>query len=282
MTYAATNAAAVPVVFQIAAVTSTLSSTTQRTALSATVLIDAHTIAQSGGAVTVDKATGISVVAPIEGTTVTLTDASAIRILNTTGTPTNQYGIFVENLTAGGTNVAFYSAGAASVLLGLAGTGTGRLQIAGTTSGTVTVTTAAAAGTWTMTLPTGVAGTAGFQLTDAGGDGITSWASAASRREWKAVLGPHDARSALVEILRTPVWDFRYREGAPSTGDLATLYTGPMADEAPWAMHYGASIVNPVNTLGYMILGFQAQDEIIAALKAEIADLRHRLEAGRN
>jgi hypothetical protein len=62
--------------------------------------------------------------------------------------------------------------------LGLAGTSTGKLNFAGSTSGTVTVQTAAAAGTWTMTLPTS-AGTNGYVLqTD--GTGVTSWVAAGS------------------------------------------------------------------------------------------------------
>ncbi len=46
----------------------------------------------------------------------------------------------------------------------------------GSTSGAVTVTVAAAAGTWSMTLPTAV-GTAGYFLVDAAGNGITSWSN---------------------------------------------------------------------------------------------------------
>ncbi|MDO8715221.1 MAG: hypothetical protein Q7J73_00155, partial [Dehalococcoidales bacterium] len=50
---------------------------------------DGWTIAADGipSALTVNKATAMTVTAPVEGTNVTLTDTSAIRILNTTGTP---------------------------------------------------------------------------------------------------------------------------------------------------------------------------------------------------
>jgi len=59
--------------------------------------------------------------------------------------------------------------------LGLAGTTLGVLSLSGNTSGKVTVQPAAAAGTWTLTLPTS-AGTSGYVLrTD--GTGITSWAA---------------------------------------------------------------------------------------------------------
>ncbi|MDP2659668.1 MAG: tail fiber domain-containing protein, partial [Dehalococcoidia bacterium] len=53
--------------------------------------------------VQVDKATTIGLQAPIEGGALTLIDASAIRILNTTGTPVNQHGIIIEAMTAGAT-----------------------------------------------------------------------------------------------------------------------------------------------------------------------------------
>jgi hypothetical protein len=65
----------------------------------------------------------------------------------------------------------------ATPILGVAGTTLGTLRFAGNTSGTVTVETAAAAGTWTMVLPTGT-GTTG-QILSTDGTGITSWTSAA-------------------------------------------------------------------------------------------------------
>ena len=40
-----------------------------------------------------------------------------------------------------------------------------------------------------------------------------------------------------------------------------------MADEAPWAMHYKGSIVNPVNTLGYTVLSVQALNAKIEKLE---------------
>lgn len=102
----------------IAAHTATVTNTGTEADLVSEIEVQGFTIAQSGGAITVNKATAISLQAPIEGTTVTLADASAIRILNTSGTPTSQYGIFVEALTAGETNYAFYNAGSAANYLG--------------------------------------------------------------------------------------------------------------------------------------------------------------------
>ena len=154
--------------------------------------------------------------------------------------------------------------------VGLAGTTLGTIGIAGNTSGLVTLSVAAAAGTWTMKLPTAV-GAAGQQLTDAAGDGVTSWAAAASRREWKDILREWtDPQVALDRMLATKVYDFRYRADSPNTGDIDTVYTGVMSDEAPWAMHHQGSIVNPVNSLGYSILAIQA-------LQAQFARYRRAL-----
>ncbi len=148
--------------------------------------------------------------------------------------------------------------------VGLAGTTLGTIGVAGNTSGLVTIQPAAAAGTWTLTLPTAV-GSAGQQLTDAAGNGITSWAAAGSKREYKNILGTVEPKEALSEILGTPVYRFKYKPGF-GTGDYNTEYVGAMADEAPWAMHYDGTIINPVNTLGYMVLGIQALDKKISAL----------------
>lgn len=61
----------------------------------------------------------------------------------------------------------------ALLTLGTAGTTAGTLSLAGATSGTVTLQTDAAAGTWSMTLPTS-AGTDGYVL-KTNGSGVTSW-----------------------------------------------------------------------------------------------------------
>jgi len=127
-----------------------------------------------------------------------------------------------------------------------------------------------------MTLPTAV-GTAGFQLTDAAGDGITSWAAAASRREWKNDLGLVDPQEALKSLLNLPVHRFTYRDGF-GTGDYQTEYIGVMADDAPHLMHFDNSIVNPVNTLGYMVLGFQAVNTRLETVEDKIERLEMELD----
>ena len=160
----------------------------------------------------------------------------------------------------------------ASVTVGVAGTTTGTLILAGATSGTCTLTPAAAAGSWTMTLPAAANTNAGYQLTCAGTDSITSWSGAASLRELKDIQGTHDAQDALDKILNTKVYDFHYKPGK-GTGDGDTQYVGVIADEAPWAMHYKGEVVNPVNVLGYSLLGIQALHDRIRELEHKVAGL---------
>ena len=159
---------------------------------------------------------------------------------------------------------------------GLAGTATGAFTMDGATSGVVTVTVAAIAGTWTMTLPTGVAGTGGFQLTDAAGDGVTSWAAAGSRLAYKVLLPETEwltPQDALDRILHTRVPAFHFALGK-GTQDAKTRYDGVIADadwegSAPWAMHYAGGILNPISAFGHTVLGFQAMDARLTVLEAD-------------
>lgn len=84
----------------------------------------------------------------------------------------------VRNFNFTGGNVGIKNISPSALLsLGTAGTTAGTLSFAGVTSGVVTMNVAAAAGTWSLTLPT-TAGTSGQYLkTD--GTGITSWTSLA-------------------------------------------------------------------------------------------------------
>lgn len=148
---------------------------------------------------------------------------------------------------------------------GLAGGATGAVEILGTTSGVVTVSVSAVAGTWTMTLPAAVAGMAGYQLTDPGADGVCTWAAAGSKRELKNILNEvTDHAEMLKKVLSTKVYNFNYKPGM-GTGDTATKYVGPMADEAPDFMHYGGGIINPVNALGILIEAIKGLDARMTA-----------------
>jgi hypothetical protein len=117
----------------------------------------------------------------------------------------------------------------------------------------------------TYTLPTALA-SAGQQLTDVNGDGILSWSAAGSLRSMKDIDSRiTDPTSALETLLATDIYGFHYKPGM-GTGDSETRYVGVMADEASWAMHYDGRVINPVNTLGYMVLGIQATNQKIDTL----------------
>jgi hypothetical protein len=76
---------------------------------------------------------------------------------------------------------------------GLAGTLTGTLKFNGATSGTVTVQSAAAAGTWTLTLPTTDGDANEFLQTN--GSGVTTWAAIAVYTDEEA----QDAVGAMID-----------------------------------------------------------------------------------
>ncbi len=184
--------------------------------------------------------------------------------LNASGATTANYGLIVNAGRVGITNTA----PGALLDIGTAGSTLGTLRLEGNTSGYVQINTAAAAGSWTWTLPVND-GTNGRQLTT-DGNGVTSWSAANSLREMKNIEGLFDDPNvALDQIINTPVYRFHYKPGE-GTLDSNTEYVGVMADEAPWAMHYEGTIINPVNTLGYMVLGVQALNQKISPLTETI------------
>jgi len=106
----------------------------------------------------------------------------------------------------------------------------------------------------------------GQQLTSGGDDAACDWTAASSLREYKNIGEQASPQDALETMLSTPAYHFHYKE-KKGTGDSSTEYIGVMADEAPWAMHYKGSIVNPVNTLGYTVLSVQALNAKIEKLE---------------
>ena len=257
----------------LAAHTLNYTGNTQVTTEVVTASLLGRTIASDTATLTVDKASTLRLVGPVESTNVTLTACSALRIGDAGGTPTNQYGIFIETLTAGATaDYAIWVAGANAVHLGTAGAATGLLEIDGATSGTMTLTVPVATTSYTLTLPAAANSNAGYQLTCAAADTLTSWAAAGSLRELKDIQGEHDAQDALDKILSARVYDFHYKDGK-GTLDRETDYVGVVADEAPWAMHYGGAVLNPVNSLGFTVLAFQAMAHELAAMKRKLAAL---------
>ena len=129
----------------------------------------------------------------------------------------------------------------------------------------------------TITAGTDGVGAAGEQLQSGGAAAEVVWAAAGSMRDFKNVMDERvDNSSALQTLVNTPVYDFKYKSKAEtterilSTGDTSTTYTGIMADEAPWAMHYGSKILNPINTFGYTLMAIKALNEKIESLEARL------------
>lgn len=139
--------------------------------------------------------------------------------------------------------------------------------------------------TFSLTITAGAdgVGSNGEQLTSGGAAAETSWTAAACLREYKHVEQErHDAQAVLDEIIRTPVYNFHYRKSSPdrrvtSTGDHETTYTGIMADEAPWATHHNGRILNPINALGYTVLGFKALADENVLLRSRLAAIEAKL-----
>ena len=160
--------------------------------------------------------------------------------------------------------------------IGIAGATTGQVTFAGATSGVVTLKPNATAGTWTLELPAAV-GSAGQQLTDAGGNGVTSWA-AASLGAWKHDLGVLDPAEALAAVVAAPTHKFRYNAEVMPAGQWAPqdLMTGIFAEEAPWAMHgerdglKSGIAFSSINAFGYIRAAVEALNNKIAALEAQV------------
>lgn len=99
--------------------------------------------------------------------------APSVSYVNDTNTGLYRPSADVLAVTVGGVEEVRFDLNGLQV--GTAGVNLGALRLAGNTSGTVTVRPSAAAGTWTMTLPTST-GTSGQYLTT-DGTGATSWAT---------------------------------------------------------------------------------------------------------
>ncbi|KKL83544.1 hypothetical protein LCGC14_1973650, partial [marine sediment metagenome] len=133
------------------------------------------------------------------------------------------------------------------------------------TDGVLTFVVSGVTYTWPLSV-----GTNGYQLTtDGTSPSNMTWAAAGSGRELKNIVGEKgNANEMLTTITNTSVYDFHYKKGR-GTGDTETLYTGVMADDAPWAMHHEGGVINPINTLGYMVMGFKALVERLDKLEGK-------------
>lgn len=114
--------------------------------------------------------------------TLTSFDAGTYRAINIIPDRANVFGIYqlgANTLNYFNGKVGLGTSAPSEMLsLGLTGTTLGVMSFAGSTSGKVIIQPAAAAGSWTLTLPTG-AGTNGQVLTT-NGSGVTSWTTASS------------------------------------------------------------------------------------------------------
>ena len=262
------------------------------------------TLAGDTATMTYDKATTLELTAPIEGTNVALTDTSALRILNTTGTPVNQHGIFIEDMTSGGSDYGITIAGADTFCIWISsavdttdaanGIAFGLSQdtnLYRSAANTLRTDDALSVGGNLVVVGTGVTlgniayvvpaddGDAGEQL-QTNGTGTLTWEAAASQRRYKVIRGEHSVADALDKILGTRVYDFRYdRAGGRSTGDWDTVYTGIVAEEAPWAMHFKNTILNPINALCYTVLAIQGVHAAHQSLETRVGRLERQLVA---
>lgn len=146
-------------------------------------------------------ATSPTLITPSLGTpsSLTLTNATGLPVAGISATGTRDSTTYLRGdgtwatVTGSGTvnsgtinRLAYYAATGTAVsgnanatvssgalTLGVAGSAAGSVVLSGSTSGAVTVQSAAAAGTWTLTLPT-TAGTNGYVLST-NGSGVTSW-----------------------------------------------------------------------------------------------------------
>ena len=225
------------------------------------------------GAVAADEyVRGARILAEMTGTVATTRGPGILTLQTATDAAPS---VLTTGLTISAAQVVDLPAG--DLTIGTAGTTTGKMRLDGATSGTVTVTVAAVAGTWTMQLPAAV-GAGGQQLTDAGGDGITSWA-AASLGAWKNDLGILDPEVALNAVVSAPTHIFTYNQEVMPAGQWAPpdRMTGIFAEEAPWAMHgerdglrSGIAFSN-INAFGYARAAIQALAEKVKRLEVAMA-----------
>ncbi len=194
----------------------------------------------AGGSGTV---TSVSVVSAngFAGTVATATTTPAITLTTTINAPIlagNGTAIAGATTTGSGTTAVLATAPTfpTSITVGAAAGATGDILIKGTTSGTVTVTTADAAGTWQLTLPTTDGGAGEFLQTD--GAGVTSWAAVSAAAGGNNTEVQYNNAGVLGGIT-----------GATSNGTVVTL-TSALATTA-----FSPS-ANDAATLGTTALGF--------------------------
>mgnify|MGYP003142679624 CR=1 FL=1 len=115
-------------------------------------------------------------------------------------------------------------------------------------------------------------GDAGEQL-QTNGSGTLTWEAAGSSRSLKEKIKEAKPADALKRICQSKVYDFNYKEIENKNKDTETRYTGVMAEEAPWAMHYNGKIFNSISAFGNAALAIQALTEKLDELTNRIGEL---------
>lgn len=132
----------------------------------------------------------------------------------------------------------------ALLTLGTAGTTAGTLSLAGSTSGVVTIQTAAAAGTYTLTLPTNDGDSGQVLTTD--GSGVTSWTTLSSREVTVSIssaeiLALHTTPKTLIAaqgagtliLIDQILWSFTGGTAYANGDNLRVQYNGDTQALAP-------------------------------------------------
>jgi len=124
-----------------------------------------------------NASTGASSIGRFVASTGTANAFTTFETNDNSGSPFSRInvGSAVSDLRLSTNGTVRASVSSSGLRLGTAGTTLGALLFSGNTSGTVTMQSAAAAGTWTMTLPT-TGGTSGYFL-QTNGSGVTTWAA---------------------------------------------------------------------------------------------------------
>lgn len=104
----AAGAEAISSAIRLGPYTETFTSTTQVTGLMAGIRFSDGWTITNASAHTIDKAAMMALMAPIEAGSVSLTHSSGLRVLNTSGTPVAQAGVYIEDLTSGGSDYGIY------------------------------------------------------------------------------------------------------------------------------------------------------------------------------
>lgn len=160
-----------------------------------------------------------------------------------TGLPTANGGV----INTGATGIPSVTA---TPTLGVAGASAGRVALSGATSGVVTLQTAAAAGTWSLTLPT-TGGTNNYYLkTD--GSGVSSWSQISLTAASGSVTGVLPVANGGTNASSAGITAFNNITGYTAAGATGTTSTNLVFSTAPTLT--GVSLAAGTNTVAPLTL----------------------------